>query len=223
VEGWVEIAFAIIRKKLTDPVNLQYWRDTTRPIVQKQFENWCESGEPVAISSGISSLVMTAVLHMLTGPEFAEKHAAELVPFVEAIVPTLASPMVRLFPHWVSKEGRLLKKIDERYKELVDEEVVRRLENMDKYRDQRDYLQMVLNEVGRNYAVGLSLKVTNLSVSGSRSSYNGGCTWQPADDLRLVTPPCYKVSRGLFVDCPSAAKLTRSPSSRVPRNRSSLH
>ena len=66
----------------------------------------------------------------------------------------MQKPVTRALPRWASKDGRLLDSVEKRFKELIDEEVTRRLENMDKYKDNIDYLQMILNTFGGKFVEG---------------------------------------------------------------------
>lgn len=155
MEGWVEASVAIMQKSLSSPANIEFWRTMIQPIARDRFESWSMNDVPVSLFQGMSELVMTVLFHMLTGPVFAEKHAKQLVPLVRAYESAMQKPVTRTLPRWASKEGRLLNSVEKRFKELIDEEVIRRLENMDKYKDNSDYLQIVLNTVGGKFSEGI--------------------------------------------------------------------
>jgi cytochrome P450 len=133
-----------------------------KPYVRKRFEGWCERGETLSLFQGMSNLVLTVLLHMFVGSEFAERHAEECIPLIREFESAMQKPLSKILPRWASAEGRLLAYVETRFKELVDEEVLHRLENMEKYKDNKDYLQMVLNTVGGKYVSGISSNDTNL-------------------------------------------------------------
>ena len=102
----------------------------------------------------MSSLLMTLVLTILMGPQFAGKHGEELVPIIQTYESALQRPATKALPYWLSKEGRILESVDMRMKQLVHEEALHRLENPEKYEKNMDYLQSVLNALGRRYIDG---------------------------------------------------------------------
>jgi hypothetical protein len=134
--------------------NLEHWRSVTQPIVRKRFERWSETGECVNLFRGISDIVMTEMLYVIMGDKFAQEHAEELVPIVRAYESAIQKPQTKAVPRWASAPGRLLDTVENRLKELVDKEVVLRMNNPNKYKDNKDYLQQVLQMAGDKYAEG---------------------------------------------------------------------
>jgi hypothetical protein len=145
-----------MNKTINVSENVEYWMQLIRPLAKQQFTEWAESGEPVSLFRGMSTLVMTLLLYMLVGPEFAQSHAEELVPMIQAYEWSLQKPQTKILPRWMSPEGRLLDAVEERMKVLIDEEILRRLENPEKYEKNMDYLQMVLNMAGAKFMAGIS-------------------------------------------------------------------
>ena len=154
-EGWVEASRRIMIKSLNDPENVEYWMNLVRPLGKQRFTEWAEAGEPVSLFRGMSNLVMTLLLYIFMGPEFAEQHAEELVPMIQAYEWSLQKPQTKVLPRSMSPEGRLLDSVEERMKVLIDEEVLRRLESPSKYKKNMDYLQMVLNAGGGKFIAGI--------------------------------------------------------------------
>jgi len=134
-----------------------------RPLAKQRFTEWAESGEPVSLFRGMSNLVMTLLLYIFVGPDFAEKHAEELVPMIQAY-------------EWL--------------KTLIDEEVLRRLESPAKYEKNRDYLQMVLNAAGGKFMPSIPGKprISKCSLSSSYSYAGEWRTYQSDFNIRLVPP-----------------------------------
>jgi hypothetical protein len=145
-----------MNKTINVSENVEHWMQLIRPLAKQQFTEWAESGEPVSLFRGMSTLVMTLLLYMLVGPEFAKLHAEELVPMIQAYEWSLQKPQTKILPRWMSPEGRLLDTVEERMKVLIDEEILRRLENPTKYEKNMDYLQLVLNMAGAKFMAGIS-------------------------------------------------------------------
>jgi ATP-dependent protease ClpP protease subunit len=61
----------------------------------------------------------------------------------------------KVLPRWMSRNGRLLDSVEEHFRALCDQEIARRLNNMDKYSGKKDYLQLILNTVGGRFAEGI--------------------------------------------------------------------
>jgi len=139
-----------MNKTINVSENVEYWMQLIRPLGKQRFTEWAEPGEPVSLSRGMSTLVMTLLLYMLIGPEFAELHTEELVPMIQAYEWSLQKPQTKVLPRWMLPEGRLLDAVEERMKVLIDE-ILRRLENPAKYEKNMDYLQMVLNMAGAKF------------------------------------------------------------------------
>jgi len=177
-------------KSLNDPDNVEYWMKLIRPLAKQRFTEWAESGEPVSLFRGMSNLVMTLLLYIFVGPDFAEKHAEELVPMIQAYEWSLQKPQTKVLPRSMSPEGRLLDTVEERLKTLIDEEVLRRLESPAKYEKNRDYLQMVLNAAGGKFMPSIPGKprISKCSLSSSYSYAGEWRTYQSDFNIRLVPP-----------------------------------
>ena len=154
LEGWLEVSLRIMLKVLSAPESLEHWRSVAQPIVRERFERWSETGECVSLFRGISDIVMTEMLYMIMGDQFAQEHGEELVPLVRAYESAIQKPQTKAVPRWASAPGRLLNAVENRIKLLIDEEVAVRMNNPDKYKDNKDYLQHVLHMVGDKYAEG---------------------------------------------------------------------
>jgi len=144
-----------MNKSLNASENVEYWMQMIRPVAKQRFTEWSESGEPISLFRGMSNLVLTLLLYILLGPEFAEQHAEELVPMTQAYEWSLQKPQTKVLPRWMSPEGRLLDTVEERMKVLIDGEILRRMENPAKYEKNRDYLQMVLNLAGTKFIASI--------------------------------------------------------------------
>lgn len=134
-----------------------------RPLAEAQFKVWSDRGEPISLFRGMSDLVVKVLLHMFIGPEFAEKHAEELVPIILAYETAIQKPEVRLFPRWATKSGSLLHSTERRFEELIGKESKMRLENWEKYKDNLDLLQVLLNTMGRKNCEGVFPLLTRLT------------------------------------------------------------
>lgn len=152
----MEVSLKIMQKALNDHERLDCWMRGSRLIVQERFNEWAESGEPVPLFKGMSNLVLTLLLHLFTGAEFAGRHAHELVPMIQGYETAMQHPMTKVFPRWMSREGRLMNNAEARMKVLIDEEVDKRLGSPDIYEKNMDYLQYILNTVGGKFKEGIS-------------------------------------------------------------------
>jgi hypothetical protein len=154
LEGWLETSLRIMNKVLSGPENLEHWKTVAQPIVRKRFEKWAETGDCVSLFHGISNMVMTELLYLVTGDEFAEEYAEELVPIIREYESAIQKPQTKALPRWASGPGRRLDYVENRMKVLLDKEVALRMSNPDKYKHNKDYLQHILNMVGDKYAEG---------------------------------------------------------------------
>jgi cytochrome P450 len=143
-----------MQRALLDQENLEHWRSLIHPIVLKQFKAWAASGEPVSLFRGMSNLVMTTLVNLFLGPEFAAKHAEEIVPMVRAYESAVQKPETKILPRWMSRNGRFLEATEERLKALVEPEVEERLNNPEKYKNNGDYLQQLLDVYGGDFSHG---------------------------------------------------------------------
>jgi hypothetical protein len=141
-----------MQRALASSERMEYWIQQTEPIAREQFNQWAKNGEPVSLFRGMSTLVMTLLIYIFTGPEFAGKHVAELVPMVQAFERALQKPQTKALPRWMSHDGRLMNDAEARMKVLIDEEVMRRLEAPQKYENNMDYLQEIINTVGGKFS-----------------------------------------------------------------------
>jgi hypothetical protein len=162
VPGWAENGRPIMQMILADPENITYWTRLIRPLVRERFNLWAETGEDVSLFRGISDLVMTALFYLFLGDEFAMRHASELVPMVRAYEKAMQTPQTKVLPRWMSREGVLLDTLEDHFKSLCDKEINRRLSDMDKFRGNKDYLQLLLNAVGGTFAEG-TLQMTRIT------------------------------------------------------------
>src|SRR5271170_751545 len=105
-----------MNKSLNASENVEYWMQLIRPLAKQRFTEWAESGGPVPLFREMSNLVMTLLLYIFVGPEFAELHAEELVPMIQAYEWSLQKPQTKVLPRWMSPEGRLLDSVEERMK-----------------------------------------------------------------------------------------------------------
>jgi cytochrome P450 len=145
-----------MNRSFNAPENLDYWMQMIQPMAKERFTQWAERGEPISLFRGMSELVMSLLLYVFTGREFAERHVRELVPMMQSYEWAMQKPQTKALPRWMSRAGRLLDAVEERMKVLIDQEVLQRLKNPEKYEKNLDYLQMVLNTVGRKYIGGVT-------------------------------------------------------------------
>jgi hypothetical protein len=145
-----------IQRTFSSSERLECWCQQGESIAREQFTQWAKSGEPVPLFRAMSTLVMTLLIYFFTGPEFAGKHVEELVPMVQAFERAMQKPQTRALPRWMSHEGRLMDYAESRMKVLIDEEVRRRLKAPQKYENNMDYLQEIVNTVGGKYSECIS-------------------------------------------------------------------
>jgi hypothetical protein len=185
---------------LAAPENIEYWTTSIQPLVRERFGAWAKTGEAVSLFRGISDLVMTVLFHLFLGDEFADRHAKELVPMVRAYEKAMQKPETKVLPRWMSRNGRLLDSVEEHFRALCDEEIARRLNNMDKYRGQKDYLQLLLNAVGGRFAEGIVVCFNLRSLSLSHPQFAERGAYESNNDIRLVSASCFEIASSF---CPS--------------------
>jgi hypothetical protein len=156
----VDVSTRCMAKIFGASENLEHWRGVVRPKVLRRFTEWAERGEPVPLFRGMSEMVMTLLFHIFLGDEFAEKYAEELVPIVRDYESAFQKPETKLFPRWMSRQGRLLSYVERRMTVLVEEEIRKRLANPEKYVNNKDYLQQILAMGGEKYIEGTVSIVT---------------------------------------------------------------
>lgn len=135
--------------------NVNVWAEMVRPLIMGRFNAWAENDEPFSIFREMSHLVITVLLTIFTGYEFAEKHSKEIVPMVRAYESALQKPQAKALPRWMTKDGRLLEATERQMKALIDEEIKKRLSNPKQYENNKDYLQQVILMGGQKHADGL--------------------------------------------------------------------
>src|SRR5579859_1967256 len=148
LDGWLEASIKIMHTTLSAPENLLYWRTQMRTLVHDRFTYWSSSSQPINLFRGISDLTMTYLLYLIMGPEFAKKHAAEVVPMVREYESAMQKPETKLLPRWMSPKGRYLTFVERRMTELVGPEVEMRMREPEKYKGNKEYIQQVLDMVG---------------------------------------------------------------------------
>jgi len=111
-ENWIHDTMPVLRDTLTDPLRLEVWKAHCKPIAQAHFRKWAQTGTPIVLFREISSLVILVLVHIFMGPQFADTHAKELIPLVQAYESGLQKPQAKAFPRWASGVGRLLERAE---------------------------------------------------------------------------------------------------------------
>lgn len=137
-----------MQRALSSSERVECWIQQAETIAREQFNKWAKDGEPVSLFRGMSTLVMTILIHIFTGPEFTRRHAEELVPMVQAFERAIQKPQTKALPRWMSSEGRLMDAAEARMRVLIDEEVRQRVEAPQKYEHNVDYLQGIVDALG---------------------------------------------------------------------------
>lgn len=150
-------AHPIMRSFLNNPGTAKIWANLGERLLREKIETWCETRKAVPLFHEISTLVMTVVMYAIMGNAFADKYAKELIPIVQAYEVALQTPESKALPWWASKAGRIIKSAERRLKELLDEEVKFRLQNRDKFKDNVDFLQDMLNQRDRHEGITLRI------------------------------------------------------------------
>ena len=153
----METAHPIMRSFLNNSDTARIWANVGERLFREKIETWCETREAVALFHEISTLVMTVVMYAIMGHAFADKYAKELIPIVQAYEVALQTPESKALPWWASKAGRIIKFTERRFKAVLDEEVKVRLQNRDKFKDNVDFLQDMLNQ--RDHHEGITLRI----------------------------------------------------------------
>ena len=143
-----------MQKTLTSAEHLEAWRQLVKPLAKAKFTEWAENPDPIPIFQRMSDLVMTLVLNIIMGSEFAGEYGDELVPMIQAYEIALQKPQTKVLPRWLSKEGRTLEYVETQMKRLIGEEILRRLENPKKYGKNMDYFQSLLDSMGAEHVEG---------------------------------------------------------------------
>jgi hypothetical protein len=134
---------------------VEHWKKLVQPIVKRQIQVWAESGEHLSLFRATSTVNLTVLFHIVTGSEFAEKHVPELVPLYLRYESAMETAPAIAFSRWVSPAGRFLNSFEARFKALIGEEIARRFDNWDNYKDVVDYLQILLSTGGKQFSEGI--------------------------------------------------------------------
>ena len=137
-----------MRTFLRDPATKTLWTEMGGKLARSRIQSWSQSGQSVPLFQEISKLVMTVVLYALMGPVFAEKFGDKIIPMVQAYEVALQTPEIKAFPWWATKAGRLVKSVERDFKQLVDDEVKRRLACPESYNDNTNFLGIMLQKNG---------------------------------------------------------------------------
>jgi hypothetical protein len=78
-----------------------------------------DSGKPVPLFDGCSNMVLTILITMFLGAEFATRHAEDLIQMTVEYENALQTPQAKLLPRWTSTSGRNITEMERRFKELV--------------------------------------------------------------------------------------------------------
>jgi hypothetical protein len=143
-----------MQRILSSSEHFDIWIRLAKPIAKARFMEWADSGEPIPIFRQMSNLVMTLIVNIIMGTEFAEKYGDEVVPMIQAYEWALQRPQTKALPRWLSKAGRVLESVESRMKQLVGEEVLWRQANPEKYEKNMDYMQSMLNAMGGEHIEG---------------------------------------------------------------------
>ena len=159
IEGWVETSTRVMQRILSSPEHFDVWIRLVKPIAKARFIEWADTGEPIAIFRQMSNLVMTLVVNIIMGPEFAEIYGDEVVPMIQAYEWALQKPQTKALPRWLSEEGRVLESVEARMKQLIGEASPSTTgENPEKYEKNMDYMQSMFNAMGGEHIEGAPLQ-----------------------------------------------------------------
>src|SRR5215471_8605928 len=122
-----------MQKTLSSPEHFDAWVCLVKPMAKARFIEWADMGEPIPIFREMSYLVMSLVVTIIMGPEFAEEYGDEVVPMILAYEWALQKPQTKVLPRWLTEEGRVLESVEARMKQLIGEDIIRRQENPEKY------------------------------------------------------------------------------------------
>jgi sterol 14-demethylase len=138
-----KVTDTIFYTALNGPVRLEkmskYFLDVAVPI----YQSW-EAETSIPLFDFGSELVLRAVLTTLLGPTFVHEHGEELVPMVKSFERDIGYPSPMFLPLWATGVGRRLLKTRKRWKELIEAEVVARLEDPTRCKKAGDYLSYLL-------------------------------------------------------------------------------
>jgi hypothetical protein len=143
--GGMAVTNPIIRRFGAAPQTAKTWSKIGELLLREKIESCCTTGEPISLFREISCLVLTVLMDSIMGSEFAKKHGKELIPLIQAHDENLYAPEFKFLPWWASKASRTIRYVEDRFNQLVNEEARVRLENVEKYKDNMDFFQLLLN------------------------------------------------------------------------------
>ncbi|KAJ9096741.1 hypothetical protein QFC21_005011 [Naganishia friedmannii] len=123
----------------------------SRKALDRYFTDW--AGQPrISLFDSSSTLLFNANLAVFFGPRFVQDHGPEMISLLQRMQKALLSPWPRILPLWASPSGRTLKRVKERIKQLVDDEVEKRMEDVDHWSGANDYLSgLVMSNEAEGY------------------------------------------------------------------------
>jgi sterol 14alpha-demethylase len=125
------------------PARLEKYSEEIAHVAASLFDSWStEPRVPLFISG--SDLLLQANMTALYGPAFVKRHAAELIPIVRAFERAFVHPLTRVLPLWMSPSGKVLLRAYGRMKEVIEAEVRMRLEDLERWRGEGDYMSYLL-------------------------------------------------------------------------------
>jgi hypothetical protein len=144
--GGMKAAHPIARLFINNPETAKSWANVGEHLFRERLETWCRTGQSVFLFQEMSTLVLTVLMYIVMGSEFAEKYAAELVPLIQEHEIALQTIALKAFPRWASKVGRIMESTEKRFNELLSREAQIRLENPNQYKNNNDYFQEMVNK-----------------------------------------------------------------------------
>ena len=142
--GGMKATLPIARLFINNPETVKTWMDVGGRILRERIETWCRTGQSVPLFQEISNLVMTVLIHVVMGDEFAEKYAAELVPLMQGYEIALQTLEFKALPLWASKVGWTMESTERRISDLLRNELEIRLKNPNLYKERAGYFQEII-------------------------------------------------------------------------------
>jgi sterol 14-demethylase len=125
------------------PARLEKYSEEFVRIATSMYDSWSTQPSVPLFISG-SDLLLHANMTALYGRAFVDRHATELIPIVRSFERAFVHPLTRVLPLWASPSGRVLLRAYKRLKEVIEAEVRMRLRQLDKWRDEPDYMSYLL-------------------------------------------------------------------------------
>ncbi|KAJ9101098.1 hypothetical protein QFC21_003316 [Naganishia friedmannii] len=141
--GWHERALKAMSIGLNGPARLEQMSKYFLDIAVPTYQSW-EAETSVPLFDFGSELVLRAVLTALLGPAFVHKYGDEVVPMVKSFERDIGHNLAMFLPLWATGVGRGLLRTRRRWKELIEAEVVARLEDPTRCVEAGDYLSYLL-------------------------------------------------------------------------------